>query len=215
MPHPREPAQKSLADCSSYKDYLQLKLGRGPGHLGSKTDFAKALRCHPAYISLVLNGNSQLSLEQAQLANDFLSHGEAESHIFLLLVQKERAGTPELVAYFTKLLDIAIGERNVLSKRIRSDKLLPEAQRMIYVSSWLYSALHVAVMSAELRSVSALCNYFGQSERNVRKALSFLVQSGLVKEERGRYSAGPTAMHYGRDTALTQQFHNHWRLRSV
>lgn len=206
---------KTLRECDSYKEYLRQRLGRGEGRLGSKASFAKALRCHPAYISQVLNGKSHLSLEQGQQANEFFHHSDHDSHFFLLLIQRERAATPELQAYFSRQLEGVARERRTLSKRIRTDAVVPEAQRATYVSNWLYSALHVAVMHPGLRTVPALSAYLGQTEATVRRVLQFLVKAGLVEEEGGTFSSGPAIMHYGNDKTVTQQFHANWRLRSI
>src|SRR4051812_23465834 len=91
-------------DFENYRAYLQEALN---AKHGSQTRFAKALSCQPAHISKVLSGDAQLSLEQADLANEFLSHSPDQSDYFLLLVEYDRAGTARLKKHFLRHLSRA------------------------------------------------------------------------------------------------------------
>src|SRR4051812_35972113 len=92
-------------DFKDYKRYLNKRLsGRaGVGRI-SRSKFSQKLRLHPSYMTRILNGDTHLSLEQADFANEALSHSDDESRYFLLLVELARAGTPGLRSRFDRQL---------------------------------------------------------------------------------------------------------------
>src|SRR4051812_2756633 len=93
-------------DYKDYKIYLAEALAyRRHRERGAQARLAEAIHCQSAYLSMVLKGSAHLSLEQAQGTNVFFGHGELAAHVFLLLVQGARAGTPALRTYFRKQLD--------------------------------------------------------------------------------------------------------------
>ena len=86
--------KKALFEYSDYKLYLSDKIDGMPKHgRGERSKLAEALRCHLAYVSQVLKGEAQLSLEQADIINQYFDHSPDEADFFLLLVQAARAGT--------------------------------------------------------------------------------------------------------------------------
>src|SRR4051812_16016478 len=96
---------------SDYKAFLRDSIAARPkGGWGVKSSLAQAMRCETAYVSQILNGASHLSLEQAQAVCRYFKLGKPETHYFLLLVQRARAGTPELREYFDEQLRLAAGK---------------------------------------------------------------------------------------------------------
>ena len=89
------PQTRALFEFRDYKAYLRQALERRREHeRGSQARLAESLRCQSAYLSMVLRGSADLSIEQADGVNVFLAHSAKESHFFLILVQRARAGTP-------------------------------------------------------------------------------------------------------------------------
>ena len=88
--------KKSIFKYQSYKTYLEDSLLCK----GKKGTFAKFVGCQPSFISQVLKGKPDLSLEQGLLANDFFEHSAAEAEHFLLLLQFHRAGSKRLRDHF-------------------------------------------------------------------------------------------------------------------
>jgi len=90
--------KKSLFEYDDYKAYLKHFLaGNKDQGYGSRTKLAKQLNCNVAYVSQVLNKYANFSLEQGERINRFFGHGKQESQFFLLLIQKAKAGTRDLV----------------------------------------------------------------------------------------------------------------------
>ena len=92
--------QKDLFEYSSYKDFITSKVGPRNGRKGVRGAIARALGCQPTYISQILYAKAHLSLEQAEALTKFFGLTTDEAHFFLLLVQRERAGTQNLKTYF-------------------------------------------------------------------------------------------------------------------
>ncbi len=68
----------TLFDYSDYKKYLSDRL-----KTGTKSKFAACIGCQPSFLSQVLGGSPDLSLEQGILANEFFGHTGAETQFFM------------------------------------------------------------------------------------------------------------------------------------
>ena len=93
---------KSVYEFLTYKAYLKYKTDNKLGHWGLKGKLAQHIGCQGTYLSQVLKGTAELSLEQAFLASDFFGHTEEEKKYFILLHQKDRAGNKDLKKFFSK-----------------------------------------------------------------------------------------------------------------
>ncbi len=98
--------KKNIFEYKDYKSYL-LAFYYLPGKRGRgvRIAMAEALNGPVSHISQVLNGSSQLTLEQAEGLNEYLGHTEDESTVFFILVQYARAGTPQLKAFLKNTSD--------------------------------------------------------------------------------------------------------------
>jgi hypothetical protein len=92
--------KNSLYEFQSYREYLQFICGPQSKRQGVKSKLALALKCQSSYLSRVLNGQADLSLEQIDLLATHLNLLSNERDYLFLLLQKERAGTQSLQKYF-------------------------------------------------------------------------------------------------------------------
>ena len=84
-----------------YKSYINHWIASQPNRgRGFKSKIAERIRCQLAYISQVLTGVANFSLEQAEMLNTLFNHSEAGGEFFLLLVERARAGTSSLEKFF-------------------------------------------------------------------------------------------------------------------
>ncbi len=206
---------KTLFECSNYKTYLKQRLDERGARSGLRSDLARALRCQTSYISQVLRGNQHLSLEQACWANDYFSHDEQEGHFFMLLVQKERAGTSDLRSYFQKQVDRILAERNKIKSRLSTTHELTEKDQARYYSRWDYSAVHMALAVPELRREEDLVRTLNLPRARVAEILRFLVQSGLAQKKGDQYLIGAMHLHLDSDSPFIHQHHSNWRLEAL
>ena len=208
--------ENSLFEYRSYKTYLNdWILAQPQGGRGEKSRLAKALQCHPAYISLVLKGDSDFSLEQGEKVSEFLHHAEEETHYFLLLLQSERAGTRKLKAYFQKQIEQTIQQHLDLKRRLKTKQALGIKEQMIYYSAWYYSAIDAALSVPGLRTKEALQAYLGLPISVISKVLNFLLSVGLAEESAGRYQSTIISFHLGADSPMAMRSHANWRMRAV
>ena len=143
---------KSVFDFKAYKSYLLYETERKPAQRGLKYLLAKALGCQSAYLSQVLKGSAELSPEQGLRACEFFRLGQDEQDYLMLLLQKDRAGTQDLKTYFQKQINDLLKKRMNLVKRLGKESHLSETDKNTYYSSWIYSAIHLAVTINKLQS---------------------------------------------------------------
>ena len=95
--------RKQVFRSTHYREFFEhccaLPGGKGKKH-GIVQELAEALNCHPTFVSQVLKGKSELSVEQALSFAQHFSLDEEETHFFVLLVEKSRAGNSTTRSYF-------------------------------------------------------------------------------------------------------------------
>lgn len=205
----------NLYDFLDYKKYLKFRLGREKQRTGAKSKAAQFIGCQTAYLSQVLNGHAQLSLEQAQKMSEFLSHAPEETHFLLLLVQFQRAGTKELEVYFKNQLDEILDQRQKIKSRVDVNREMSELQKNKYYSSWVYAAVHIALSIPELQNPQKISQYLEIELNRTYEILNFLKESGLAIQEEGIYKIGPSHVHLGNDEDNILKHHSNWRLKAL
>ena len=207
---------KSVFDFKDYKDYFRdCEQVRKSLERGFRTKLAEFIGCQSGYISHVLNDSAHLSLEQGYKAAVFLSMSERERKYLLLMIEAARAGTKELRAHFDEEL-ISHREKYLnIKERVGDARTLTEAEQSTYYSSWHYLAVHVVSSIKEFHDAKTISAALNMPESVVSKILLFLLQTGIVKEEKGLLKPGLTDVHLNRESPLIQQHHTNWRIAAV
>lgn len=110
----------SIFDFIDYKAYLSSWIEKRPNSgWGARSGMAQAIGCQTAYLSRILNADANLSLEQAETLSEFLQHTEDEAEYFLLLVGRERSGTPALKARFERKIQKMQNDQLDLKNRFK------------------------------------------------------------------------------------------------
>ncbi len=206
---------KSVFDFNKYIPYLEVVLDSKGKHRGRKTAAAVAMQIQPAYLSLILKGQADLNLEQAHALSTYLMHNEDESHFLLLLVQKDRAGTKSLRAYFQKQIDQVLKNRLILTERLGISDSLSEDEKQKYYSSWIYSAIHIAVTIPELQNKKSLCHFLNLKTEPFLKALNFLMTAGLVEQRGDILTTGRSIIRLGNNSYNIIKHHTNWRNQAI
>lgn len=128
-----------------------------------KAKLAVALNCQPAFVSQVINGNPDFSLEQALRVNSFFQHDGFESQFFMLLVQKMRAGSKELSVFFENQIVKMRKKRYSLAKRLEASNIIDEKVQAQYYSSWHYAAVHILTSIPQFSSAEKIAEGLGLS----------------------------------------------------
>ena len=209
--------KNTIFQHDDYKEYLNtwIKAQAAGGH-GMRGAFAKAMGCQLAFVSQILSGNGQLSLEQGDKLNHFLSHSKEEAHFFLLLIQYNRAGTKSLQEYFYKQMQNILEARLQLRHRLAHEKLkLSHEDTSKYFSSWKYAAVHVLISIPKFQTKLAIAQALDLESEDVANILEFLVGRGLAEEDGDRFTVGPMHIHLGNDSSMITKHHLNWRLQTM
>lgn len=209
--------KKSIFEYIDYKQYLENWMLAKPGKgRGERSKLAKALKCHSAYISHVLNGMAHLNLEQAEAANKHLKHDAEESHYFILLTLYERAGTGTLKDYFMNQIRVVQERRLTLRNRRDFKQSLSREDQATYYSAWYYSVIDLlAGSSAEFQSPESIAQYLSLPIEMVKGVIEFLLSRGILLTENGQYRLGETKIHLGNDSPMITKHHTNWRLQAL
>lgn len=206
--------EKNIFEYAHYRTYLKARL-EATGARGHKAQIAAAMGVQPTYISQVLQESAHLSLEQAEAANSFFNHTVHESHFFMLLLQKDRAGTKTLREYFKKQLDDVLKSRMVLTERLGKSQQLAEKDRSWYYSSWIPSAVHIATTIPTLRDVETISEALQLPSEKTLETLDRLEGLGLVRKEGFKFLPGLQEIRLGNDSHHILKHHTNWRLQAM
>ncbi len=208
--------KKTVFDFKDYKRYIHEKITNSPHKgRGLKRAMAQHLGCQTAYISQVLNQSGHFSLEQAIKLNRFWDHNEEEGRFFLLLIQRQRAGTKELADFFKNEMEIIKEKRSNLKERLNIGDSLDENNQHIYYSVWTYAAVHILLSIPDYQTPRAVADYLNLPLKQVQEILEFLLKTGLALQKGSRYEIGKTRIHLSKDSIPIRRHHSNWRNQAL
>lgn len=207
----------NIFNCMDYRAFLVHKLGGEGKRTGSKTKLALELDIKSSYLSRILKGDSDLTLEQAYRCCGFLKLESLEIRYFVELVSYSRAGTYDLKNLHKENLERLKLESEKIEKRLNEPDKLSEEDSMKYYSRWLYLAVHVAVSIPDLQTKESLQRKFDVEREELEPILDFLISSNIINfdEKLNKYSVGNTYTHIGSKSDLIFNHHYNWRLKSL
>lgn len=201
-----------------HKDYRDFLLSTFDSH-GKRTGFKKSaaefLKIHTSFLSLVLAKKADFSLEQAESMTRFLKLNEFDSHFFILLVSKSKAGTPQLQRLFATQIEHHLKRRKELEERIQPNQKVSENDQAKFYSHWIFSAIHVAVSIPKFQTRDNLLKLFSIDPTVLDDALSFLLKLGVLKKDKERFLTGSNHIHIGKDSPNLIRHHINLRLKSL
>lgn len=207
---------KKCFDFECYKEFLlHVEEFRAPLQRGFRTKLAESIGIQNAYISKVLNGEAQLSLEQGLRLCRFLNLEESERQYVLWLIEQARAGTQELKSFFGQLLG-ELRERHLnLSENVGKVQELTTEAQVVYYSQWHYAAIHAIVSIPGMQSADHIAQVLRLGKKQVKEALLFLVECGILEQHHGRLRSGKTQLHLDRMSPNIFKHHTNWRIRAI
>ena len=205
----------TVFECSDYREYLRSKVGGPTQKKGIKSAIARALACQPAYITHVLKGQANVSIEQAEAINIFFAHTKDEAQVFLLLVLRDRAGTHTLKANFQEQINAISASRLILTKRLGQRNTLSEEQRSVFYSVWYFLAAQIGLTIPSWRTHDALAKRLGLSSSRVAEALQFLCEAGLVEKKGSQFIPQESQIRIGKDSHHILKHHTNWRIKAM
>lgn len=206
----------SIYDYDNYKTYIIEKIINSPSKgRGIKLKISEYLSCQTAFVSQVLNGQPNFSLEQAIKLNKFFDHTKDESRFFILLIQIGRAGSAELIEFFKNEMKEIVDKRSDLKNRLGMKSALKQVDQQVYYSSWLYQCVHILVSIPEFQSVIAISRHLNLPREKIIEVVTFLEETGLIQKKGAHYEIGVIRTHLSKDSPQIQRLHTNWRMQAI
>lgn len=202
-------------DFTQYKPYLIARLGAAGARSGARKQLAAHIPVHTTFVSQVLKGRAEFSLEQAEAVNTFLEHTDDEAEYFILLLLKDRAGTRPLKARFERKIKAMRDERLNIQRRIGAQETISDRDREKFYSTHYYGAIHVLTGIPEFRSVERLSEALRLSKPRVQEMVDFCLRIGVLKQEKGEIKPGAQHIHIGNQSELVLKHHMNWRQHTL
>lgn len=176
---------------------------------------AEQLRISPVTLSQIFNDKRKLNEDHAHLLSEKLNLLELEKEYFLLLVQKDRAGSASLKTFCERKLEQIRQESFQFKNKMVNEKPLNEEAKAKFYSNWYYSAIRLACSIPEKGTVDELARRFQLTRDSVEEAIQFLLSVGLCVTENGYVLMGPKRTHVPRESPLNQRHQINWRLKGI
>jgi uncharacterized protein (TIGR02147 family) len=206
----------SIFEFNDYKKFVIEWIEQAPHNgRGLRKGLAEAIGCQTPFITHVLAGTYHFSLEHADACARWMKLPEAEADFFLLLVLRQRAGTKSLEKTLTKQISQKREIHAVLKSRLKIEETLPREDQLLYYSSWIYAAIHIAVLNPACQSIEGLQNALKVPTPQIMNALEFLTSRGLLKKTKFGYQSARPMLHLEADSPLMHQHHTNWRLKAL
>lgn len=173
------------------------------------------LGCHAGFISLVLAGKSDFSVEHAIQIADFLHLNLEEKNYLLLLVQKDRAGSVLLKQHYEAQLKDIQKEKKEIKSRISTTHALSSEEQLKYYEHWFLAALHMCTLVPHLRTPSAMAGYLNLSAETTKNALETLKNLGIITQKGNTFESTQKRIHLGEKNLALKIHHSNWRARSL
>lgn len=199
-----------------YRDFIKNALDSDRFGRGSRAQLADHLGVQNSFISLVLSGKQDFSLEHAIKIAEFMNLSSDETEILILMIQRDRSGSQALKKQFQKMIDRWAEKRNEIRNRVkRESKELSESELNEYYSDWLHTAVHMAVRNEHLKDASMIASSLGVETKSVRHSLDVLERLGFIEKNKNGWKPKQQSFHLGERSPALRNHHTNWRLEAI
>lgn len=202
-------------DAESYRDIINSCLGyrqsRRPR--GAIKKLADHLRCHPTFISQVLNTRAHLSLEQAFDLSDHFGFSDRERDFFIHMLIRDRAGKTSLRVFFQKKIDQLLEEKRDLRPQQQNLELLPSNYEAEYFGNWVYQVIHALTQLPAAHTPAQISKAIGLNAQDVTIILQRLENMRLVKKGKSGWQSTIDSLHLPKDSHLIRSLHTSWKVK--
>lgn len=205
----------NVFDYHSYKVCVNewIKAQPSGGH-GQLRQMALELGVNSVVMSQVFRGSREITVEQAVGIAKYMGLNTVSQDYFLLLVQRDRAGSHELKAIYERQLTELRSASQNLKTRIKHQKFSDD-DRATFYSRWHYSAIRLGLSIPELGNVSAIAEHLGLERSLVSQVIEFLTKNQLIVKKENNFELGPQVTHVGHDSPFVNRHHSNWRIQAL
>jgi uncharacterized protein (TIGR02147 family) len=207
----------TILDFEEYRDFIRYRLRglplRGRGEM---SNIAKSLRMNATWLSQIMSGSRQFTVDQALELGALWQLSSTEIEYFILLVQLERSATHKAKLFFRKKIDTLKTENSKLQNQVPHERQFDEKEKAIFYSSWLYSAIHLYTSTKKDGvTIEEILSHFEIHRVRAINILTFLVQSELCFKNENRYSPTTLSTFVDRESPHFLKHHSNWRIRAI
>ncbi len=208
-----------MLDIHDYTDYRLLlhdaMRQQAPKGRGQRAALASYLKCQPTYISHVLSGRADFSLEQMEAACRYFEFSAGSSHYALILLSRERAGSRPLRDYYQQQIQALRREALELKHKVGSHSEITPQHRAQYYSSWHYGAIHMLLTIPGFQDTNSISQRLRLKPTVVSETLDFFRNIGLIAFEGGTIKVLQESIHLDRDAPEVLAMHTNHRLKAI
>ena len=205
---------QEVFEFHAYRKFLQ-HLVQAQEKRGILSHWAAAMQCQLSYLSRVVKAEVHLTPDQAFRLANFWQMTEEEKEYFLLLVDEERAGDPQLIKHLAAKRQKILTRRETIAERVNNRQPLATLDDITYHSSWEWTAIHFATSVPALQTVDALSKKFSLAPDRVREILETLSKQNYVRKDEKKWIYQSGAGHLPKSSPLLQFEHFHWRMKAL
>ncbi len=198
-----------------YRKYLESRLGKKGSRNGLRKQLAHHMRVHTTFVSQVLLGKADLSVEQAEDVNTYLKHIEEEGEYFIYLVMCKRAGNQLLRKRLDKKIQKIRQQRLNIKDRLKVDVEVDDNDRLRFYSNYYYGAIHVLVSLKGFRTEEALAKALKLPLTKIKDMVTFMLKLGVLESKNNELTYGQRHIHLGTDSELILKHHTNWRMHAI
>jgi uncharacterized protein (TIGR02147 family) len=201
----------SVFDAYDYRRFLIDELESARFGRGSRARLAKHLGAHMSFISAVLSGKQDLTPEHGLKVGLFLDLDPEEIHWFILLINRDRAGTTDLKRYYQEQLNQLRTKRSEIQNQVKAQSEISEADAHLYYSNWYNIAVHMGLRIPELQEPEQIAAYLGITRKQVKASLQVLEKIGFITLKNGKWQVQQIRFHLGQYPHAMRIQHMNWR----
>lgn len=205
----------NIFDFDNYKIFLKNWLKSQPQQgRGLLKKWSEELRVHSTFMSQVMQGQKDFSLEVAHELSHLLGLSESESDYFFLLVLYEKSGTASLRKKLKKKIEIEREKSKNIGERLKIQKELPVEVSAIFYSSWIYAAVRNLVAVPQLQSAEKIAEKLALPRDLVQETIEWLLKYQLLIYQGKSLQIGPQRTHVANNSPFVNSHHRNWRQRA-
>lgn len=174
-----------------YRDVIQYHIEGNASVKGYKSTLAKAGGFHPSYLSQILSGQSDITLDQGAGLCEFFGFDDEESNYFFILILHARASHGTLKRILTARLESIKDRRAVRKWGDFVNSELDLLNTIKVASHWEYSAVWAALDLPLNGTPESIAAFLRITKADVENALAALEEMKLVECIEGTWRGMP------------------------
>ena len=208
--------QTPLFKYLDYKQFLKQQIHDNSQIKAYRTLLAKAAGCQRSYLSQVLGGKADLTLDHAAGLTQFWKFDRDEVSYFLELVSLARAVTPKLKKIVEYRIQHMRQNREDFAQRFAKPSLAGSDGETSYYSNGHFAALHVLTSVPQFQRDKILAAHLGLPLSLAQHYLKELQQIGLVESVgAGSWKVSSKSIHVPKNSIHSWIHHSNWRHQAI